>query len=82
MCLFRRSFDDAGDTQFDNVMEALSGEKEYKEKLPYCQKEGKIQYYQFRFIRDEESRIIVLGFFNVDDVVAKEIQRRNYFRKL
>lgn len=67
--------------QFDNVMETLSGKKEYKGNYRIV-KEGKIQYYQFRFIRDEESGIIVLGFLNVDDVVAKKFTRRNYFRKL
>ena len=66
--------------QFDNVMEALSGEKEYKGNYRIV-KEGKIQYYQFRFIRDEESGIIVLGFLNVDDVVAKEIHQKKLLQE-
>ena len=40
--------------QFDNVMETFRG-KEYKGNYRIV-KEGKIQYYQFRFIRDEEFR--------------------------
>lgn len=66
--------------QFDNVMETLSGEKEYKGNYRIV-KEGKIQYYQFRFIRDEESGIIVLGFLNVDDVVAKEIHQKRLLQE-
>nr|WP_288731962.1 ATP-binding protein [uncultured Anaerobutyricum sp.] len=66
--------------QFDNAMEALSGEKEYKGNYRTV-KEGKIQYYQFRFIRDEESGIIVLGFLNVDDVVAKEIHQKRLLQE-
>lgn len=66
--------------QFDNVMEALSGKKEYKGNYRIV-KEGKLQYYQFRFIRDEESGIIVLGFLNVDDVVAKEIHQKRLLQE-
>lgn len=66
--------------QFDNAMEVLSSEKEYKGNYRII-KEGKIQYYQFRFIRDEESGIIVLGFLNVDDVVAKEIHQKRLLQE-
>ena len=61
--------------ELDNVMSVLSGQSEYKGNYRINDRDG-IHYYQFRFIKNEDSGIIVLGFLNVDDVVESEIRHQ------
>lgn len=63
-----------------NVMGVLSGQSEYKGNYRINDRDG-IHYYQFRFIKNEDSGIIVLGFLNVDDVVESEIRHQKLLKE-
>ena len=58
-----------------NVLEALSERSEYAGNYRIF-KGGKTHHYQFRFIKNEEYGIVVLGFLNVDSIVAAEIEQQ------
>ncbi len=58
-----------------NVLEALSERSEYAGNYRII-KDGKTHYYQFRFIKNEEYGIVVLGFLNVDSIVEAEIEQQ------
>ncbi len=58
----------------------LSGQSEYKGNYRINDRDG-IHYYQFRFIKNEDSGIIVLGFLNVDDVVESEIRHQKLLKE-
>ncbi|RHS59428.1 hypothetical protein DW958_19305 [Ruminococcus sp. AM46-18] len=66
--------------ELDNVMNVLSGQSEYKGNYRINDRDG-IHYYQFRFIKNEDSGIIVLGFLNVDDVVESEIRHQKLLKE-
>ena len=66
--------------ELDNVMSVLSGQSEYKGNYRINDRDG-IHYYQFRFIKNEDSGIIVLGFLNVDDVVESEIRHQKLLKE-
>ena len=66
--------------ELDNVMGVLSGQSEYKGNYRINDRDG-IHYYQFRFIKNEDSGIIVLGFLNVDDVVESEIRHQKLLKE-
>ena len=65
--------------ELGNVMSVLSGQSEYKGNYRINDRDG-IHYYQFRFIKNEDSGIIVLGFLNVDDVVESEIRHQKLLK--
>ena len=66
--------------ELGNVMGVLSGQSEYKGNYRINDRDG-IHYYQFRFIKNEDSGIIVLGFLNVDDVVESEIRHQKLLKE-
>ena len=66
--------------ELGNVMSVLSGQSEYKGNYRINDRDG-IHYYQFRFIKNEDSGIIVLGFLNVDDVVESEIRHQKLLKE-
>lgn len=66
--------------ELGNVMGVLSGQSEYKGNYRINGRDG-IHYYQFRFIKNEDSGIIVLGFLNVDDVVESEIRHQKLLKE-
>lgn len=65
---------------WDHVLGILKQEKEYKGNYRIIHQD-KIHYYQFRFIKNEEYGIVVLGFLNVDDIVATEIEQQQKLQK-
>ena len=67
-------------TKLDNVLESLDRNMEYVGNYRVVD-QGKIHYYQFRFIKNEEYGIVVLGFLNVDDIVAAEIEQQQKLQK-
>ena len=66
--------------ELGNVMGVLSGQSEYKGNYRINDRDS-IHYYQFRFIKNEDSGIIVLGFLNVDDVVESEIRHQKLLKE-
>ena len=66
--------------ELGNVMSVLSGQSEYKGNYRINDRDG-IHYYQFRFIKNEDSGIIVQGFLNVDDVVEAEIRHQKLLKE-
>ena len=66
--------------ELGNVMSVLSSQSEYKGNYRINDRDG-IHYYQFRFIKNEDSGIIVLGFLNVDDVVESEIRHQKLLKE-
>lgn len=66
--------------KLSNVMEALSQKKEYAGNYRVIH-QGETHHYQFRFIKNEEYGIVVLGFLNVDDIVAEEIEQQQKLQK-
>lgn len=66
--------------KLSNVMEALSQKKEYAGNYRVID-QGATHHYQFRFIKNEEYGIVVLGFLNVDDIVAAEIEQQQKLQK-
>lgn len=66
--------------KLDNVLEVLSQKKEYAGNYRIIN-QGETHHYQFRFIKNEEYGIVVLGFLNVDDIVAAEIEQQRKLQK-
>lgn len=66
--------------KLDNVLEVLSQKKEYTGNYRIIN-QGETHHYQFRFIKNEEYGIVVLGFLNVDDIVAAEIEQQQKLQK-
>ena len=66
--------------KLSNVLEALAQKKEYAGNYRVIA-QGKTHYYQFRFIKNEEYGIVVLGFLNVDDIVVAEIEQQQKLQK-
>lgn len=66
--------------KLDNVLEVLSQKKEYTGNYRIIN-QGETHHYQFRFIKNEEYGIVVLGFLNVDDIVAAEIEQQRKLQK-
>ena len=66
--------------KLDNVLEVLSQKKEYSGNYRIIN-QGETHHYQFRFIKNEEYGIVVLGFLNVDDIVAAEIEQQRKLQK-
>lgn len=58
-----------------NVLEVLNQKKEYAGNYRIID-HGETHHYQFRFIKNEEYGIVVLGFLNVDDIVKTEIEQQ------
>lgn len=67
-------------TRMPNVLEALAQKEEYTGNYRVAD-QGKTHYYQFRFIKNEEYGIVVLGFLNVDEIVAAEIEQQQKLQK-
>ena len=67
-------------TKLSNVMEALTMKKEYAGNYRILE-DGNVHYYQFRFIKNEEYGVVVLGFLNVDEIVAAEIEQQQKLQK-
>ncbi|MGN0466941.1 MAG: response regulator [Lachnospiraceae bacterium] len=66
--------------KLSNVLEALNQNKEYSGNYRIIHQE-ETHHYQFRFIKNEEYGIVVLGFLNVDDIVAAEIEQQQKLQK-
>ena len=67
-------------TRLSNVLEALEERKEYTGNYRVIY-QGKTHYYQFRFIKNEEYGIVVLGLLNVDEIVAAEIEQQQKLQR-
>lgn len=67
-------------TKLPNVLEALEERKEYTGNYRVIY-QGKTHYYQFRFIKNEEYGIVVLGLLNVDEIVAAEIEQQQKLQR-
>lgn len=67
-------------TRIPTVLEALAQKQEYTGNYRVIDA-GNTHYYQFRYIRSEEYGIVVLGFLNVDEIVAAEIQQQQRLQK-
>lgn len=67
-------------TKLNNVRDALAQKEDYTGNYRIISN-GETHHYQFRFIKNEEYGIVVLGFLNVDDIVAAEIEQQQKLQK-
>ena len=60
----------------DNVLRGLEHDDEYSGNFQVLL-DGVAHHYQFRFIKNEDTGLVVLGMLNIDDMVAAEIEHHN-----
>ncbi|MGN0995555.1 MAG: response regulator [Candidatus Ventricola sp.] len=67
-------------TRLSSVLDALASRQEYAGNFRVID-QGRTHHYQFRFIKNEEYGIVVLGLLNVDDIVAAEVEQQQRLQK-
>lgn len=67
-------------TRLGSVLDALASRQEYAGNFRVID-QGRTHHYQFRFIKNEEYGIVVLGLLNVDDIVAAEVEQQQRLQK-